>query len=48
MISAAIANQGKEMKPYSVKTVRDKNLDVIEQTDPTLFSSAMSPMWPRN
>lgn len=43
MISAAIANGGKEMKPYAVQDVRDKNLAVIESTDPSLLSSTMSP-----
>ena len=43
MVSAGIANAGKVMKPYAVKTVRDKNLDVIETTDPTLFSTAVTP-----
>lgn len=34
MTSAAIANGGREMTPYLVKSVRDKNLDVISSQDP--------------
>lgn len=43
MVSAAIANGGKEMTPYLVQSVRDKNLDVIETTDPKTFSTPVSP-----
>ncbi|MGN6413702.1 peptidoglycan D,D-transpeptidase FtsI family protein [Flexivirga sp.] len=42
MISAAIANGGKEMTPYLVQSVRDKNLDVIQTTDPKEFSHPVS------
>ncbi|WP_446666486.1 peptidoglycan D,D-transpeptidase FtsI family protein [Flexivirga sp. B27] len=42
MVSAAIANGGKEMQPYLVQSVRDKNLDVIQSTDPKEFSSPVS------
>lgn len=42
MVSAAIANGGKEMKPYLVQSVRDKNLDVIQTTDAKEFSSPVS------
>ncbi|TWP38233.1 peptidoglycan D,D-transpeptidase FtsI family protein [Leekyejoonella antrihumi] len=43
MVSAAIANNGKLMTPYLVQTVRDKNLDVIQSTDPKLMSTAVQP-----
>lgn len=43
MISAGIANGGKVMRPYSVKTVRDADLDVIKTTDPSQLSTATSP-----
>jgi penicillin-binding protein A len=42
MISAAIANGGKEMTPYLVQSVRDKNLDVIQTTDAKEFSTPVS------
>lgn len=42
MVSAAIANGGKEMTPYLVQSVRDKNLDVIQSTDPKEFSRPIS------
>lgn len=42
MVSAAIANGGKEMTPYLVQSVRDKNLDVIQTTDSKEFSSPVS------
>lgn len=42
MVSAAIANGGKEMTPYLVQSVRDKNLDVIQTTDPKEFSNPVS------
>jgi peptidoglycan glycosyltransferase len=42
MVSAAIANGGKEMTPYLVQSVRDKNLDVIQSTDPKTFSTPVS------
>ncbi|RNI19684.1 peptidoglycan D,D-transpeptidase FtsI family protein [Flexivirga caeni] len=42
MVSATIANGGKEMTPYLVQSVRDGNLDVIESTDPKTFSTPIS------
>ncbi|WP_265442683.1 peptidoglycan D,D-transpeptidase FtsI family protein [Flexivirga meconopsidis] len=42
MVSAAVANGGKEMSPYLVQSVRDKNLDVIQTTDPKTFSTPIS------
>lgn len=41
MVSAGIANGGKVMRPYLVQTVRDKNLDVVQSTDPSVFSDAV-------
>lgn len=42
MVSAAIANGGKEMSPYLVQSVRDKNLDVIQSTDAKEFADPIS------
>jgi peptidoglycan glycosyltransferase len=42
MISAAIANQGEVMQPYLVDTVRDGDLDVIDETNPSRLSRAVS------
>ncbi|GAA5159754.1 peptidoglycan D,D-transpeptidase FtsI family protein [Ornithinimicrobium tianjinense] len=43
MISAAIANGGSVMTPYVVQTVRDSDLEVIDETDPRELSRAVSP-----
>jgi penicillin-binding protein A len=43
MDSAAIANDGKLMKPYMVDQLRASNLDVIESHDPEELSQAVSP-----
>ena len=42
MISAAIANDGVVMEPYLVDTVRNRDLEVAEQTDPRALSRAVS------
>nr|WP_269813273.1 penicillin-binding transpeptidase domain-containing protein [Ornithinimicrobium sediminis] len=42
MVSAAIANGGEVMQPYLVQTVRDGDLDVIDETDPSRLSRAVS------
>ncbi|MBD2760597.1 penicillin-binding protein 2 [Yimella sp. cx-573] len=42
MISAAIANGGKVMRPYLVQNVKDKSLDVISSTDPSQLSTPIS------
>ena len=42
MISAAIANGGRLMKPYAVATVRDPNLKVISTTAPSVLSTPIS------
>jgi peptidoglycan glycosyltransferase len=43
MVSAAIANGGELMKPYLVSTTRGPDLSVISQTEPQVFSEAISP-----
>ncbi len=43
MMSAAIANEGAVMSPYLISTVRDEDLDVIEETSPQQVSEAVSP-----
>ncbi|MCQ4083231.1 penicillin-binding protein 2 [Streptomyces sp. RB6PN25] len=43
MIAAAVANDGKLMKPYMVDQLRAPNLNVIEQTTPQVMDQAMSP-----
>ncbi|KRV47345.1 penicillin-binding protein [Wenjunlia vitaminophila] len=43
MVAAAIANDGKLMKPYLVQQLVAPNLNVIEQTDPSKMSDAVSP-----
>lgn len=42
MLSAAIANQGELMEPYLVQTVRDPDLQVVDETTPRRFSTAVS------
>ncbi|MCX4907188.1 penicillin-binding protein 2 [Streptomyces sp. NBC_00878] len=42
MVTAAIANDGKLMKPYMVDKLQAPNLDVIEQTDPEQMSEPLS------
>ena len=42
MISAAIANGGKQMKPYLVKNVVDSSYDVISSTDPKVQATPIS------
>ncbi|WP_149823482.1 peptidoglycan D,D-transpeptidase FtsI family protein [Streptomyces tailanensis] len=43
MVSAAIANDGKLMKPYMVDQLRASTLDVIESHEPEELSQAVSP-----
>ncbi|MBD5784628.1 penicillin-binding protein 2 [Cellulosimicrobium terreum] len=43
MVSAAIANDGVEMAPYTVETVRNPDLDVVRQTDPRRLRTSVSP-----
>jgi penicillin-binding protein A len=43
MVAAAIANDGKLMKPYMVDQLRAPNLNVIEQTTPQVMSQAVTP-----
>ncbi|GGW59661.1 peptidoglycan D,D-transpeptidase FtsI family protein [Streptomyces xantholiticus] len=42
MVTAAIANDGKLMKPYMVDQLEAPNLDVIERTDPEEMSRPIS------
>jgi penicillin-binding protein A len=42
MVAAGIANNGVVMKPYVVDEVRAPNLDVLDKTDPTEYSRAVS------
>lgn len=42
MVSAAIANDGKEMTPYLVQTTRDSALNVVSTTEPVVFSNPIS------
>ncbi|WNM24535.1 penicillin-binding protein 2 [Demequina capsici] len=42
MVAAAIANDGVVMKPYLVSTVRDNSLQVIDTTEPSVYSTAFS------
>jgi peptidoglycan glycosyltransferase len=43
MVGAAIANKGIVMSPYLVKDTLNDHLDVIDQTQPTQLSQAISP-----
>ncbi|MFF9339158.1 MULTISPECIES: peptidoglycan D,D-transpeptidase FtsI family protein [unclassified Streptomyces] len=43
MVTAAIANDGKLMKPYMVDQLRAPNLDVIKQNEPEQMSQPVSP-----
>jgi cell division protein FtsI/penicillin-binding protein 2 len=43
MVAAAVANDGKLMKPYMVDQLRSANLDVIDETEPEELSQAVSP-----
>lgn len=43
MTSAAIANDGVVMNPYLVRSVRDPNLQVLDQTSPQELSTAVQP-----
>ncbi|MFN8192223.1 MAG: penicillin-binding protein 2 [Nocardioidaceae bacterium] len=42
MVAAGIANQGVVMKPYLVDQVLSPDLDVLDHTDPSEFSKAVS------
>ncbi|MGW5775817.1 peptidoglycan D,D-transpeptidase FtsI family protein [Streptomyces sp. NPDC003863] len=43
MVTAAIANDGKLMKPYMIDQLRAPNLDIIKQTEPEEMSRPVSP-----
>ncbi|MDJ0462049.1 penicillin-binding transpeptidase domain-containing protein [Streptomyces sp. H27-C3] len=42
MVTSAIANDGKLMKPYMIDQLTDPNLDVLEKTNPTEMSQPLS------
>ena len=42
MVTAAIANDGKLMKPYMVAKLQSSNLDTVEQTQPEELSRPLS------
>nr|WP_194720211.1 penicillin-binding transpeptidase domain-containing protein [Cellulosimicrobium arenosum] len=42
MVSAAIANDGVQMAPYTVETVRNPDLDVVRKTDPRRLRTSVS------
>jgi cell division protein FtsI/penicillin-binding protein 2 len=42
MVAAAVANDGKLMKPYMVDVLQTSNLDPIEKTDPQELSRPLS------
>jgi penicillin-binding protein A len=42
MVAAAIANDGEVMKPFSVDTIRDPQLEVVQETSPTSLGRAVS------
>lgn len=48
MVAAAVANDGKLMKPYMVDRLAAPNLNVIEQTTPQMMSQAMTPQTAQN
>jgi penicillin-binding protein A len=43
MVTAAIANDGKLMKPYMIDQLRAPNLDIIKQNEPEEMSQPVSP-----
>ncbi len=43
MVSAAIANDGEEMTPYLIDTIKAANLDVVKQNKPSRLRQSISP-----
>jgi peptidoglycan glycosyltransferase len=43
MVAAGIANGGVVMQPYLVKRIRSSDLDTVSETQPTQFSTAVTP-----
>jgi putative copper export protein len=43
MVSAAIANDGVLMAPYTVETIRNPDLEVVQQTEPRRLRTSVSP-----
>ena len=42
MVSAGVANGGVLMRPYLTATTRGPNLEVLDQTEPSVFSTPMT------
>jgi peptidoglycan glycosyltransferase len=43
MVGAGIANRGVVMQPYLIKRIRSSDLDTVMETEPTQFSTAVTP-----
>ncbi len=43
MVAAAIANDGVQMAPYTVATIRNPDLDVVRQSEPRRLRTSVSP-----
>jgi peptidoglycan glycosyltransferase len=43
MVAAGIANGGVVMQPYLIKRIRSSDLDTVSETQPTQFSTAVTP-----
>jgi peptidoglycan glycosyltransferase len=43
MVAAGIANGGVVMQPYLIKRIRSSDLDTVSETEPTQFSTAVTP-----
>ncbi|KLN36347.1 cell division protein FtsI [Cellulosimicrobium funkei] len=43
MVAAAIANDGVQMAPYTVETIRNPDLDVVRQSEPRRLRTSVSP-----
>ncbi len=43
MVAAAIANDGVQMAPYTVETIRNPDLDVVQQNEPRRLRTSVSP-----
>lgn len=43
MVSAAIANGGEQRQPFLVRTVRDPDLEVVDETSPQTLRTSVSP-----
>lgn len=43
MVSTAIANDGVQMAPYTVETIRNPDLEVVQQSEPRRLRTSVSP-----